>query len=61
MTVLVKQLQQEESLPEEQRPTAHARALYIKVLNIIIMNKYLYKLSVQCCYVIKPCALISHD
>ncbi|XP_053087349.1 histone-lysine N-methyltransferase 2B isoform X3 [Pangasianodon hypophthalmus] len=32
VTVLVKQLEQEESLPEEQRPTAQARALYIKLL-----------------------------
>ncbi|KAI5087313.1 histone-lysine N-methyltransferase 2B isoform X3 [Silurus meridionalis] len=32
VTVLVKQLQQEESLQEEQRPTAHVRALYVKLL-----------------------------
>ncbi|XP_058261285.1 histone-lysine N-methyltransferase 2B isoform X2 [Hemibagrus wyckioides] len=32
VTVLVKQLQQEEALPEEQRPTAQAKALYIKLL-----------------------------
>lgn len=31
-TVLVKQLQQEEPLPEEQRPTHQAKALYIKLL-----------------------------
>lgn len=35
VTVLVKQLQQEESLPEERRPTTQARALYIKVIQII--------------------------
>ncbi|TSO05402.1 Histone-lysine N-methyltransferase 2B [Bagarius yarrelli] len=32
VTVLVKQLQQEEAVPEEQRPTAQAKALYIKLL-----------------------------
>ncbi|KAK3525478.1 hypothetical protein QTP86_032212 [Hemibagrus guttatus] len=32
VTVLVKQLQQEEALPDEQRPTAQAKALYIKLL-----------------------------
>lgn len=34
-TVLVKQLQQEEPLPEEQRPTHQAKTLYIKVNQII--------------------------
>ncbi|KAF5895846.1 histone-lysine N-methyltransferase 2B-like isoform X3, partial [Clarias magur] len=32
VAVLVKQLQHEESLPEDQRPTGQARALYIKLL-----------------------------
>ncbi|XP_026999674.2 histone-lysine N-methyltransferase 2B isoform X1 [Tachysurus fulvidraco] len=32
VTLLLKQLQQEEALPEEQRPTAQAKAFYIKLL-----------------------------
>lgn len=31
VVLLVKQLQQEEARPEEQRPTAQAKAFYIKV------------------------------